>query len=124
MEQGLLYIIDDENDILDLLAYNFRKIGFEVVPFNRAQPAWEHMHGGSRKPDVILCDWMMPEMNGLEFCRRLKQEETLSQIPFVMVTCKHEQSSISEAVAMGVSDYIVKPVRVPELLQRVADLIA
>lgn len=119
--QPLLIIIDDEEDILDLLAYNFAREGFEVKTFERAGPALRFLH--ERKPDMILCDWMMPEMDGLELCRMVKGDLAMADIPFVMVTCRSERAAIKQALSAGVTDFIVKPVRLQELVSRVRDLL-
>ncbi|MDP5172742.1 MAG: response regulator [Bacteroidia bacterium] len=117
----LLLIIDDEEDILDLLSYNFGKEGFEVATFDRADLALKFLEG--RRPDAILCDWMMPGMDGLEFCRRVKSSVLFADIPFVMVTCRHEKLAEKLAISVGVTDFIVKPVRVPQLVSRVRTLL-
>lgn len=117
----LLLIIDDEEDLLELLAYNFGKEGFEVAAFQRAEPALAFLQG--RIPDAILCDWMMPEMDGLELCRRVKSNVEMAHIPFVMVTCRGEKIAQKQALAEGVTDFIVKPVRVPELISRIRQLL-
>ena len=121
MSQELLVIVDDEEELLDLFEYNFKRHGFLVKVFNRALPAWEFI--ANNKPDMILCDWMMPGMNGLEFCRRLKSDISLADIPFVMVTCRNGQEALNVARAEGVTDYITKPVGIQELIKRVKALL-
>jgi len=122
MERNLLVIIDDEEDILDLLRYNFVRKGFEVETFESAHTAWSFI--SQRRPDVILCDWMMPGMNGLDFCKKVKADHALSSIPFIMVTCRNERTAISQAYAAGVADYVVKPVRLLDLISKVKDLLS
>lgn len=117
----LLVIIDDEEDILDLLSYNFTREGFEVAAFERAAPALDFLQ--DRRPVVILCDWMMPGMDGLEFCRQVKGNLELADIPFVMVTCRSEKTAQRMAMAEGVTDFIVKPIRVQDLVARVRSLL-
>ncbi|MEZ4775269.1 MAG: response regulator [Bacteroidia bacterium] len=120
-EQRLLVIIDDEEDILDLLEYNFLRVGFCVEAFNRAKPALEFL--SQKKPAAILCDWMMPEMTGLELCRAIKENISLADIPFLMVTCRTETSAVKMALAEGVTDYIRKPVRISDLIGKVQTII-
>ncbi|GAB4429789.1 MAG: hypothetical protein OHK0039_48450 [Bacteroidia bacterium] len=117
----LLIIIDDEEDLLDLLEYNFSREGFRVAVFNRAQPALEYIR--TRRPDLILCDWMMPEIDGLECCRRIRSDQATAQVPFVMVTCRTGQASVQQALAAGASAYIPKPIHMRELLGRVRHLL-
>lgn len=119
--QPLLLIIDDEEDILELLSYNFSRDGFDVVSFDRASPALEFLQ--ESRPVAILCDWMMPGMDGLEFCRRVKSNLNMADIPFIMVTCKGEKTAQRMAMAEGVTDFIVKPVRVQDLVVRVKSLL-
>ena len=122
MRSELLVIVDDEEDILELLQYNFRTKGYKVAAFNRVKPAMDFIR--RQKPSAILCDWMMPEKDGLDFCRDLKNDTELSSIPFVMVTCKSEKTAIAQAMDEGVSDYVVKPVRILDLIIRVEDLLS
>ncbi|MEZ4825386.1 MAG: response regulator [Bacteroidia bacterium] len=121
MKQRLVVIIDDEEDILDLLEYNFLREGFVVEAFNRAKPALDFV--SKQKPDAILCDWMMPEMTGLELCRAIKENISLADIPFLMVTCRTETTAVKMALAEGVTDYIRKPVRISDLIGKVQEVI-
>lgn len=120
--QPLVLIIDDEEDILDLLSYNFSRAGFRVAAFEEASPALDFL--GANRPEAILCDWMMPEMTGIEVCRKVKSDFELADIPFIMVTCRSEKSAIREARAEGVTDFIIKPVRINELVDQVKTLVA
>ena len=120
--QPLVLIIDDEEDILDLLTYNFTRAGFRVAAFEEASPALNFL--GSNRPEAILCDWMMPGMTGIEVCREIKSNLHLADIPFIMVTCRSEKSAVREAKAEGVTDFITKPVRIPDLVNRVKNLLA
>lgn len=115
-----LVIIDDEEDLLDLMEYHFNKKGYEVHVFERATKAWEFMR--KVRPDMILCDWMMPEMSGIEFCKKVKNSLTLSDIPFVMVTCRGEKSAKQRALAEGASAFIRKPILMPDLVERISEV--
>lgn len=117
MVKPQVVIIDDEEDLLDLYEYNFSKRGFEVLTFSRAQDALEFLY--RQQPDIILCDWMMPGMNGLDFCKRVKSNFEMADIPFMMVSCKTERSAVRQALAAGVSDYVSKPIGMNELVAKV-----
>lgn len=121
MSHPLLVIVDDEEDLLELLAYNFQRRGYEVVSFTRAQPALEFIE--QRRPDMVLCDWMMPEMDGLTLCQQLKGSLHLADLPFVMFTCRTESSAQRLALAAGVTDFITKPIGMEALMKRVAEVI-
>jgi two-component system phosphate regulon response regulator PhoB len=117
MREPKAIIIDDEEDLLDLYEYNFAKNGFQVITFSRAKQALAYLENNS--PDIILCDWMMPEMDGLDFCKEVKSKLSMADIPFLMVTCRTEKSAVRQALAAGVSDFISKPVGMQELIDRV-----
>lgn len=117
MREPLVVIVDDEEDLLDLYEYNFAKRGFRVATFERAEAAFDFIL--EEEPQIILCDWMMPDMDGLEFCRKVKSNIQLADIPFLMVTCRTEKSAIRQALASGVSDYISKPIGMEDLIERV-----
>ncbi|RMG67987.1 MAG: response regulator [Bacteroidetes bacterium] len=116
-----LVIIDDEEDLLDLYKYNFMQAGFSVSVFDRARPALEYIL--TERPDMILCDWMMPDMDGLELCHMIKGKVDLAGIPFVMVTCHTGQEAQRKALAAGVTAYIPKPVRMSDLLGKVRGIL-
>jgi two-component system phosphate regulon response regulator PhoB len=109
--------IDDEFDVRELLKYNLSKAGFSVTTFADAAQALEDFQ--SIKPDLILTDWLMPGMDGLEFCRVLKQTPEIKSVPVIMITCKGDESDISRARNLGVEDYFVKPFPIRELVDRI-----
>ncbi|MDX2283295.1 MAG: response regulator [Bacteroidia bacterium] len=121
MKNKLLVIIDDEEDLLDLLEYNFTREGYEVEVFTQASQALAFMI--ARQPDMILCDWMMPGMDGIELCKQIKTNRLLADIPVVMVTCRTEKDARVQAIEAGVAEFISKPVRIPDLLGRVQGLL-
>lgn len=120
-QQRLIVIIDDEEDLLDLYEYNFIKHGFEVATFDRATNALAYIR--ERHPVAILCDWMMPEMDGLELCKRIKSDIELAEIPFLMVTCRTDKNSVKQALASGATDFITKPIGMTQLIQHVNAII-
>lgn len=74
-------------------------------------------------PDLVISDWMMPEPDGLELCRRLKDDDRTKNIPLMMLTCKGGIHDYREAMRAGAQDYVVKPVRMEELLRRIKLLV-
>ena len=117
-----VWIVDDEPDIIDLLKYNLHKAGYSVKTFPDADPALAALN--ENQPDIILCDWMMPGMDGLSFCRKIRTDlnPQRSSLRFVMVSCKSDRESVTRARAEGVDDYVVKPFRMPDLIRRIETL--
>ncbi len=121
MNQPLLVIVDDEEDLLELYAYNFKRRGFAVKTFERAKPALHFIR--KNRPALVMCDWMMPEMDGLELCKAIKSSLALADLPFVMVTCRTERLAKSEALAAGVTEFLTKPIGMENLVQRIKSLL-
>lgn len=114
-------IVDDEPDIRELLNYNLSKEGFRVKTFPNPISGMEYIR--KNNPDIILSDWLMPEMDGLEFCRRLKMNAVLRNIPLIMITCKSDETDIVTALELGADDYLIKPFRIKELIARIKKVI-
>ncbi|NBC82851.1 MAG: response regulator [Bacteroidetes bacterium] len=117
MKQQQLLIIDDEFDVREILKYNLEKEGFAVETFENPVDCREYLK--SNKPSLILTDWLMPYMNGLEFCKILKQSNEYKDIPVVMITCKADEVDVVTALEIGVEDYVTKPFRSKELVARI-----
>ena len=111
-----ILIVDDEADILEMLKYNLEKEGYTVLTARQGQSALDQV---KRKPDLILLDVMMPEMDGWEVCRRLKQDPKTAAIPVLFLTAKGAEMDEVLGLELGAEDYIVKPISVRKLLARV-----
>ncbi len=109
--------IDDVEDILDLIQYNLNKEGIQVDAFTDSNEALAHI--AANPPDIVVSDWMMPEPDGLQVCKLLKSSEVTRHIPIIMLTCKGSLTDYKEALEAGAQDYVVKPVRMEELIRRV-----
>lgn len=116
-----IVVIDDEKDILDLLKYSFDRERANVRTFTTGGEALQHIR--TDIPDIIICDWMMDDMEGIDVCRYLKMEPELSHIPFIMLTAKDHEADIVSALEMGADDYILKPIKIKELIVRVKKII-
>lgn len=108
MPSEKILIIEDEKAIGDLLIYNLQKEGYMAV---RHALTGESGLEEVRKfePDLIFLDWMLPEMNGLDVCRKLKNQPETSRIPIIMLTAKSEESDIIVGLELGADDYVTKP---------------
>jgi len=117
MKKVKVVAIDDVSDILDLIEYNLEKEGMEVDTFTCGTKAIKHI--AELKPDVVISDWMMPDPDGLEVCRILRNHMATREIPFIMLTCRGDIQDFKKAMDAGASDYIAKPVRMDELVRRI-----
>jgi DNA-binding response OmpR family regulator len=109
-----ILVVDDEPSVVNLIAYNLRKAHYQVLTASNGRDAL-HQARQSR-PDLILLDLMIPEMDGLEVCRELRKT---SEVPIIMVTARGEETDRVIGLELGADDYICKPFSVRELLARV-----
>jgi DNA-binding response OmpR family regulator len=121
MKKQRLVIIDDHYDILELLKYNFVLEGYEVKMFFNAVDALKYIN--TDNTDLLITDWMLPEMDGLELCKNLKMSQYTRDIPLVMLTGKNDEIDAVTALEVGAEDYITKPIRIKELLSRVKKIL-
>lgn len=112
-----MVIIEDENDIVKLLEYNFRKEGFEVEGFARGRDGLESIQ--RRPPDVVLLDILLPDEDGFDICRRLRANERLRTVPVIFLTAKGEEVDRVLGLEIGGDDYVVKPFSPREVVARV-----
>jgi DNA-binding response OmpR family regulator len=117
MSRQSILIIEDDADILELLSYNLTREGFQVHVAQDGETGLAAAR--QRLPSLILLDLMLPGMQGLEVCRRLKVREESRAIPIIILTAKGEESDIVVGLEMGADDYLVKPFRVKELVARI-----
>jgi phosphate regulon transcriptional regulator PhoB len=110
-------VADDEKDIIDLVEYNLTREGFSVLTAYNGLEALEIAR--KKRPDIVILDWMMPEMDGLETCRRLRQHPDTENIPIIMLTAKSDTLDKVLGLEMGADDYLTKPFHIRELLARV-----
>ena len=112
-----ILVVDDEADILNLLDYNLERAGFEVHTAKDGPEALDL--AGKKAPDLILLDIMLPDMEGTEVLKRLKERESTRGIPVVMLTAKGEEVDKIVGFELGAEDYITKPFSPRELVLRV-----
>lgn len=111
-----ILIVDDEKDIVEMLKYNLEKESYKVLTARDGKKALEQ---AKLKPDLILLDIMMPEMDGLEVCKHLKRDPATAAIPVIFLTAKGTEFDEVLGLELGADDYIVKPIGVRSLLARV-----
>lgn len=111
-----ILLVDDEPDILEFVGYNLRREEFEVYTASNGREALEV--ASQVEPHLILLDMMMPEMDGIETCRRLRDIPSLAKTMVVFLTARAEDESQLEGFEVGADDYITKPVKVKLLVSR------
>lgn len=110
-------VIDDEEDYRIIIQEVLRSAGMDV---RLAKDGEEGLRLLKEKPaEIVLVDWMMPRMDGEQFCRAMRAEPALKDLPVLMLTVKQTADEELEALHFGVDDFVVKPFRAPELLARV-----
>src|SRR5579859_6485548 len=116
-----ILIVEDEEPLTTLLRYNLEAEGYEVDAVARGDEADTRLR--ETAPDLVVLDWMLPGLSGIELCRRLRARPQTRQLPIIMLTARGEESERVRGLATGADDYIVKPFSVPELLARVNALL-
>ncbi len=112
---------DDDPDILDVIEITFTSEGFDVITASDGKTGWDIVQ--KEHIDVAILDYIMPELNGIELCKRIKNDPLLSQIPVLLVTGKGETEDKLLGLESGADDYIVKPFEPQELVARVRNLL-
>jgi two-component system phosphate regulon response regulator PhoB len=116
-----ILIVEDESSLVVLLRYNLEAEGYEVEAVGRGDEAdlrlKEHL------PDLVLLDWMLPGLSGIELMRRLRQRPETQNLPVIMMTARGEEAERVRGLKLGADDYVVKPFSVPELMARVRTLL-
>lgn len=116
-----ILLTDDEEDVRDVLKYNLLKDGFEVYTFSDGATVLDF--AGAHKPDLIIADWLMPVVSGIELVQAIRKNPALRETPFLMISCNNTIGEISKAYLSGVDEYMVKPFRIPELKKSIKRLL-
>lgn len=116
-----LLIVEDEEPLQVLLKYNFQAEGFRVRATDRGDEV--DVLVKAELPDLIILDWMLPGLSGIEVCRLLRAREETRKTPIIMLTARGEESERVRGLSTGADDYVVKPFSVPELIARVNSIL-
>lgn len=114
---SLVMVIEDEEAISLLLSYNLEKEGFEVATVSNGLNAVSEVE--RLMPSVILLDWMLPEISGVEICKLIRSKPDIKNIPIIMLTAKSQEEDKIKGLSAGADDYVTKPFSIPELMARV-----
>ncbi len=115
--QPHVLVVEDEDALAELLQYNLKKEGFRVSVAADGEEAM--MLVEERQPDVVVLDWMLPKISGIEVCRRLRGRQETRNLPIIMLTARGEEADRIRGLDTGADDYIVKPFLMKELFARV-----
>ena len=117
MSKQTILVVDDEQDLLDLIEYNLKKEGFEVL---KAEDGLEGIEvAREHSPDLVLLDIMMPKMDGMEVVERMRDDKKLKRIPIIFLTARGDEKTEVEGLDKGGDDYITKPISTTKLISRI-----
>ena len=117
MKSEKVIVIEDEADILEVIQYNLEREGYRVLTARDGKEGLQLIK--KEMPDIVLLDLMLPSLDGIEVCRKLKEDPITHSIPIIMVTAKGEESDIVLGLGIGADDYVTKPFSPKELMGRV-----
>lgn len=112
-----ILVIDDEEHILELLKFNLELSGFDVCVSAEANQTIELI--GREKPDLLLLDWMLPKISGIDILKKIRQDEDIYDLPVIMLTAKNMEDDKIQGLNVGADDYITKPFSIKELMARI-----
>src|SRR3954453_8944859 len=121
LAKPLVLVVEDQAPLLTLLRYNLEKQGFRVEEAADGQEALTRVAEG--RPDLVLLDWMLPALSGLEVCRQLRRRPATRDLPIIMVTARTEDQDAVRALDPGADDFISKPFVMDALLARIRALL-
>ncbi len=121
MTKKRILIVDDDSDIVETAAFFLSSSGYQVFVAKNGKEALEQVK--EKNPDLVLLDVMMPEMNGLEACRKLKNNPKTNSIPVVMLTAQGGKQDVDDAIDGGANGYVVKPFNLPDLVERIETIL-
>ncbi len=117
MTNRQILVVEDERPIREMVAFGLRRAGFEVVEAEDTREARARI--ADRRPDLVLVDWMLPDMSGLELTRALKKDKDMREVPIIMLTARAEEQDKVNGLEGGADDYVTKPFSPRELLARI-----
>lgn len=117
-----ILVAEDERDIRDLVSFTLQYAGYDVISASNGEEALQLAM--KEKPDLILSDVRMPKMTGYEVCKRLKADPEMQHIPVVFLSAKGQEAEVQTGLAVGATDYLLKPFAPDQLMARVAEILA
>ena len=121
MTKPTLLLVEDDRALADLLMWHFDREGYEIVRTADGDEAL--LLAEERAPDLVILDWMIEGVSGIEVCRRLRRKPATAHVPIIMLTARGEESDRVRGLSTGADDYLVKPFSTPEFVARVRALL-
>jgi len=109
-------IVEDEKALAEILEYNFKKEGYAVDTASDGEIALDKII--FKAPDLVILDWMLPKLSGIELCKKVRSNKKIKNIPIIMLTARGEEEDRLKGLEMGADDYVTKPFSINELLAR------
>ena len=116
-----ILIVEDEAGLVTLLKYNLEKHGFETIEAMDGKVVMQKVL--AERPDLILMDWMLPNVSGVDLCREIRQQPEVRLTPIIMLTARADEADKVRGLSYGADDYMTKPFSVPELIARIQALL-
>jgi len=116
-KQRLVLVVEDDTDIREILVYHIEKLGWKAHGVSTGEEVEQLVL--NLKPDLILLDWMLPGMSGLNVCKTIRQNESIAKTPIIMITAKDQESDVITGLEFGADDYISKPFSPREVVARI-----
>lgn len=117
-----ILVVEDEEAIKDMLVIVLEQVGFNVLAADNAEDAQKVLLANVM-PDLMLLDWMLPDMNGIEFAKRLKKDDIYKELPIILLTARGEEEDKVKGLEIGADDYVTKPFSPRELIARIKAVI-
>ena len=116
MAAPLILVVEDEQDIRDLVLYNLKREGYSALGCETGTEAISLIR--SKRPDLVILDLMIPEVDGLTVCQQVRADNEISSTPIIMLSAKEEESDVVIGLGLGADDYVTKPFSIRELMAR------
>lgn len=117
-----ILVVDDDHDICELISFKLESLGHRVMVEHDGEGGLAAAR--QERPDLLILDWMMPRMTGLEVCATARTDDDLARVPIILLTAKAQEADVQSGFNAGADDYIVKPFSPRELASRVDSLLA
>ncbi|MEM7473213.1 MAG: phosphate regulon transcriptional regulator PhoB [Pseudomonadota bacterium] len=115
--EPVVLIVEDDPSQREVLAYNIKAEGYQVLTAENGDEALLNVR--EEQPDLVVLDWMLPNVSGIEVCRQIKKDASLAKLPVIMLSARSEEDDRVRGLETGADDYVIKPYSVAELLARI-----